>query len=510
MGTFVRLQCQHSFFFHQAENLIKVIGVAFRQVHHGNHFIVPVFADDMVVVFRETLIVVRADIFHRNLVFHPLPVLRIDMTQPFIFKIRDILAVVFFRDSVLRKPIGEEPVTIRPHFLLEGGFLIGAEILPYLTDPLHRQIRNQTLRVKCSGKTVTHFQLDLLPSSLDSGSTLCVSFLFLNHLIFQIAGCLLAERLEGRILRMIDHAHDFKSVLVDHNLRTEKLQLRYEKAYIMQCFFNFIPVRNRDSFAGSVFHIHGFGAAFPLFFRFIFIRILFFQAVSHSLRQRLQRLQFIFIVQEVSVADHRIVAFLVYYNQIQNTVIHIGSGADFFLDNNSGTIFAQSGDQHFFRHLFVIEIEAVFPEGNRAGGDPVGRRCSHFPLFPDQCQDILKGVACLIIVQRNDLCLVISFADLIIHRGHTGSKRLENVKNRNLIRNPFAVGSVQRSQISIVLRRDMILHIFCSNSQFIYLLRQESMPDGPSCFLPAVPVISGIMPVNFPDPAPGFTTGETS
>ena len=87
MRALIRLQRQHTFFFHKAEDFIKGIGISLRQIHHGDHLIISVFADDMVVIFRETLVVIGTYIFDRNLVFHPFAVLRIDVTKPLVFKI---------------------------------------------------------------------------------------------------------------------------------------------------------------------------------------------------------------------------------------------------------------------------------------------------------------------------------------------------------------------------------------------------------------------------------------
>ena len=186
MGTFIRLESQHSLFLNQLKNILKLVGIALRQVHHGNNLVVSVFADNVVVIFREKLIKLGADILDRNLVFHPLSVLRVYMSKPFIFKVGYIFSVVFLGYAVLQQSVGKETVSVGPELLLKGCFLIGCEVFPHVLYPSYGKVRHQSCRIECSCKGCSHLELYLFKSSADACTALCKSFLFLLYLSCQI------------------------------------------------------------------------------------------------------------------------------------------------------------------------------------------------------------------------------------------------------------------------------------------------------------------------------------
>ena len=153
MRTFVRLKSKHALFLDKLEDIFKRVCISFRKIHHGNNLIISVLADNMVIVFRETFIIVRAYILDRNLVFHPLSVLRVDMSEPCVFKVGNEFFVIFLGNSVLQKSVRKEPVSVSPHLLPECCILVRREVLPHIAYPADAEVWNQSLRIKHFRKT---------------------------------------------------------------------------------------------------------------------------------------------------------------------------------------------------------------------------------------------------------------------------------------------------------------------------------------------------------------------
>ena len=197
----------------------------------------------MIVVFREKLIELRAHILDRNFIFHPLSVFWINMSQPFILKVRYIFSVIFFSYSVLQQSVGKKTVSVSPQFLLQCGLLVCGQILPYILYPSYGKIRHQTCRIKCPCKSRPHLQLHLFKSPAKPCPTFGKGFFFLLHLSEKVCGCFLAEWFKGRIVRVIYHPGYTESLRPDDNLCSEKLKLRHKPAHSVYYLGYFIPIR---------------------------------------------------------------------------------------------------------------------------------------------------------------------------------------------------------------------------------------------------------------------------
>ena len=149
---------------------------------------------------------------------------------------------------------------------------------------------------------------------------------------------------------MIDHPHDFKSVVAESDLHAEEFQLRHKTAYAVHGFNDSIPMRYLACNRTAVVRIFGTWclltvpntdrvgnpAGFlvyigvdlvkllPHFFR-ILVRLIQIVPLAELIRKRIVH-QLQTFIGDVGIADHRIVPLFVEHDQVQ-------SGAGKFLSD---------------------------------------------------------------------------------------------------------------------------------------------------------------------------------